>query len=160
MKILKMIPFLVALAASLESSAATGSELKTAINPSHLANTTQYGYSQAVAVSPNARTIYVAGQIGISETGPNDFKSQVDRSFENLLAALEAGGATAADVVKITLLIKDHDGGKLRYLVEKRRAVFGSNPPASTLIPVTALALDLIAFEIDAIAVVPATQTK
>jgi hypothetical protein len=38
--------------------------------------------------------------------------------------------------------------------VKKRREIFGGNPPASTLIPVTVLALDLLEFEIDAIAVV------
>ena len=57
------------------------------------------------------------------------------------------------DVVKITLLIKDHDEKKLQYLVTKRRQVFGENPPASTLIPVSALALRSLDFEIDAIAV-------
>ena len=55
---------------------------KIAINPEHLPNTTQYGYSQAVSVGPNTKVVYVAGQIGISENGPNDFESQVDRSFQ------------------------------------------------------------------------------
>jgi len=51
------------------------------------------------------------------------------------------------------LLIKDHDQEKLQYLVKKRREVFGENPPASTLIPVSVLALESLQFEIDAIAV-------
>ena len=42
-------------------------------------------------------------------SGPNDFEAQVDRSFENLVAALNAAGGRVDDVVKITLLIKDHD---------------------------------------------------
>ncbi len=58
------------------------------------------------------------------------------------------------DIVKITLLIRDHDDEKLQYLVRKRREVFGDNPPASTLIPVTALALESLEFEVDAVAVV------
>ena len=58
-----------------------------------------------------------------------------------------------ADVVKITLLIKDHDEQKLQYLVRKRLEVFGEDPPASTLIPVTTLALEALEFEIDAVAV-------
>jgi enamine deaminase RidA (YjgF/YER057c/UK114 family) len=127
--------------------------LKTAVNPEHLANTTQYGFSQATVAASNANVIYVAGQIGITEDGPNDFEAQVDRSFENLIAALKAAGGRVADVVKITLLIKDHDQGKLRYLVKKRREVFGDNPPASTLIPVTVLALEAMEFEVDAIAI-------
>ena len=128
-------------------------DLKTAINPEHLANTTQYGYSQATVAVSNANVIYIAGQIGTTDDGPNDFKAQVDLSFENLIAALSAAGGRVEDIVKITLLIKDHDQEKLEYLVKKRREVFGENPPASTLIPVTALALESLDFEIDAIAV-------
>ena len=129
--------------------------LKTVVNPAHLADTTQFGFSQAAIASPNARVIYVAGQIGVSEEGPNDFESQVDRSFDNLIAVVEAAGGRIEDVVKITLLIKNHDEKKLQYLVSKRRDVFGDRPPASTLIPVSTLALESLEFEIDAIVVIP-----
>jgi len=134
---------------------ANAEEMKTAVNPKHLPNTTQYGYSQATIVAPNAKVIYVAGQIGITDEGPNDFEHQVDRSFENMIAVLEASGGRVDDVVKITLLIKDYDEEKLKYLVSKRRQVFGNNPPASILIPVPRLALDSLKFEIDAVAVAP-----
>jgi enamine deaminase RidA (YjgF/YER057c/UK114 family) len=134
---------------------ANAQEMKTAVNPKHLPNTTQYGYSQATVVAPNAKVIYVAGQIGITDEGPNDFEHQVDRSFENMIAALEAAGGRVEDVVKITILIKDYDEEKLKYLVSKRRQVFGNNPPASILIPVPRLALDSLKFEIDAVAVAP-----
>ena len=99
--------------------------------------------------------IYVAGQIGVSADGPNDFESQVDRSFDNIIAVIEAAGGRIEDVVKITLLIKNHDEKKLQYLVSKRRAVFGDSPPASTLIPVPTLALESLEFEIDAVVVTP-----
>lgn len=134
-------------------SQAEAKPLKQVINPDHLADTTQYGYSQANVVSADAKIVYVAGQVGIAENGPNDFESQVDRAFDNLLAVLEASGADAGNVVKITLLIRDHDPEKLGYLVKKRKAVFGATPPASTLIPVTRLYADGVSFEIDAIAV-------
>ncbi len=129
--------------------------LKTVVNPAHLADTTQYGYSQAAIVSSKAQVIYVAGQIGVSADGPNDFESQVDRSFDNIIAVIEAAGGRIEDVVKITLLIKNHDVRKLQYLVSKRRDVFGDSPPASTLIPVPTLALESLDFEIDAVVVTP-----
>ena len=132
---------------------AIADDLKPAVNPDHLANTTQYGFSQAAIASAQAKVIHVAGQIGISEDGPNDFESQVDRSFDNLIAVVEAAGGEIEDVVKITLLIKNHDEKKLLYLVNKRRDVFGDRPPASTLIPVPTLALESLEFEIDAIVV-------
>ena len=134
---------------------ASSEEIKMAVNPKHLPNTTQYGYSQATVVALNAKVIYVAGQIGITNDGPNDFEHQVDRAFENMIAALKAAGGRIEDVVKITLLIKDYDEEKSKYLVSKRRQVFGNNPPASILIPVPRLALDSLNFEIDAIAVAP-----
>ena len=133
---------------------------KTAINPEHLPNTTQYGYSQAVSVGPNSQIVYIAGQIGITEDGPNDFQTQVDRSFQNLKEVIEASGGCVENVVKITLLIKDHDDEKLKYLVEKRKSFFGQNPPASTLIPVPKLALSSLEFEIDAIVVLDKRKTN
>ena len=148
--------FVIALLAAgvwVSPSSAQTEALKTAVNPVHLADTTQYGYSQAVIVSPDARIAYIAGQIGVSENGPNDFESQVDRSFDNLIAIVQAAGGRIEDVVKITLLIKNHDERRLQYLVGKRRDVFGDSPPASTLIPVPTLALESLEFEIDAIVV-------
>lgn len=59
-------------------------ELKTALNPPELANSLQYGYSQATVVSADAKLINVAGQVGTSPSGPNDFESQVDRAFDAL----------------------------------------------------------------------------
>lgn len=126
---------------------------KVVLNPRELPDTTQYGYSQIAIVAAGTRTIYVAGQVGYSKDGPNDFETQVDRAFVNLTTALAAAGATPADVVKITLLIKDHDPARLAYLGRKRREVFGTSPPASTLIPVALLYTDGVSFEIDAIAV-------
>ena len=141
------------LALFLLAGAASGHELKTALNPPELADSLQYGYSQATVISADAELIHVAGQVGISDAGPNDFETQVDRAFDALQAALKVAGADAGDVVKITLLIVDHDAQKLAYLVKKRKAVFGNQPPASTLIPVPALYAPGVLFEIDAVAV-------
>ncbi|MEM9004726.1 MAG: RidA family protein [Cyanobacteria bacterium P01_F01_bin.86] len=140
------------------TSVAAQEELKRALNPPELANSLQYGYSQATIAAPNAQLIHVAGQVGMAEEGPNDFESQVDRSFDALLATLEAAGTDAESVVKITLLIVEHDAEKLAYLGAKRKAVFGDNPPASTLIPVPALYAPGVLFEIDAVAVAPSSN--
>ncbi len=138
---------LLSLVALFPLTAVAENQNRTAINP------TVYGYSQANVVKANSVMVYAAGQVGVSAEGPNDFQSQVDRSFDNLLAVLKASGASAEDVVKITLLIVDHNPEKLAYLGKTRRAVFGDQPPASTLIPVTRLYTDGVLFEIDAIAV-------
>ena len=149
-----LVPLQIVLLALVSAPLVHAQELKSTVNPDHLANTTQYGYSQAVVVSPTTAVIYVSGQIGISDNERNDFESQVDRSFDNLIAVIEAAGGDVANVVKITLLVKNMDPQKLQYLVAKRRDVFGEHPPASTLIPVPELALPSLDFEIDAIALV------
>jgi len=113
---------------------------KTVIRALQLPDTTRYGYAQASVAAHNMRIIYILGQTGLADDGsPNDFNSPVDRSFANLLIALQAAGGQPSDVVKITLLIKDHDTVRLKYLIDKRRAFFGTSPPASTLIPVPVL---------------------
>lgn len=140
----------------LASGAATAqdeSPLKTVHNPAEMTDSTQFGYSQAVSVPATARTIYVAGQVGHSPDGPNNFEAQVDRSFDNLLTALKAAGGKPENIVRITLLIKDYDPEKLAYIGKKRRETFGATPPASVLIPVTRLYIDPVSFEISAVAV-------
>ena len=150
-----LLPVLFLSACVSSPNIATPDRLKTAVNPEHLADTTQYGYSQATIASPKARVIHVAGQVGISDDGPNDFESQVDRSFDNLISVVEAAGGRVEDIVKITLLVKNHDEKKRQYLANKRLQVFGGSPPASTLIPVPSLARASIEFEIDAVIVAP-----
>ena len=154
MNLRPLLSLFVAVVAFTSQGVMASDSPKTIINPSHLADTTQYGYSQAVVVASNAKTIHIAGQIGISEHGSNDYASQVDRAFANLLSVLREAGGQPEDVVKVTILIKNNDSNRLAYLVKKRLEVFGESPPASTLIPVTALALDSSEFEIDAVAVV------
>ncbi len=146
----------LALTSSLVAAAShTNAEdsLKTAVNPTHLSDTVQFGYSQATIAPADTHIIHVAGQVGMTPDGPNDFASQVDRSFANLIAALQAAGGKTEDIVKITMLIVDHDGEKLAVVGEKRRETFGNAPPASTLIPVTRLYAPGVLFEIDAVAV-------
>jgi len=101
-------------------------------------------------------TIYVAGQLATDNdgnlVGANDIRAQTRRALEKLKRVLEVGGAKLSDVVKITVFITD-----LRYqqgMGEVRREFFPSNPPASTLVQVVALAVPGALIEIEAIAVV------
>ena len=74
----------VALFLSVPDGTASGQRVaKVALDPHELSETTQHGYSQLVVVAAGMRTIYRAGQVGMSQAGPNDFESQVDRAFRN-----------------------------------------------------------------------------
>ncbi len=103
-------------------------------------------------------TIYVAGQLATDAAGnlvgPNDIRAQTRCAFQNLARVLEAAGASLRDVVKTTVFITDmrHREG----YHEVRQEFYPSDPPASTLVQVVALAVPGALIEIEAIAVVDA----
>ena len=123
------------------------------INPTTLSTPT--GYTHVVEVR-RGRTIYIAGQVAFDRSGKvvgeRDFKVQARQVMENVKAALAAGGATFANVVKITTFVTDLS--EIQALREIRSEYFGPNPPASTLVQVVQLARPELMIEVEAIAVV------
>ena len=73
--------------------------------------------------------------------------------FANIGAVLEAGGATFADVVKVTVYLIDIDDRARINPV--RQEVFGDVRPASTLVEVSALAIPGAKLEVEAVALIP-----
>ena len=114
-------------------------------------------YTQVVEAT-GRRTIFVSGQVSQDAQGnvvaPGDFRGQARQVFANLRAALEAAGASPADVTKVTMFIVDYEP-ELRPVLAEARAEFlaGAEPPASTLIGIAALADPAYLLEIEAIAV-------
>jgi len=103
-------------------------------------------------------TIYVAGQLPYDKDGTligvGDIKAQTRRVFENIKKIVTAGGGTMDDIVKVTVFVTD-----VRYREpygEVRSEFFGANPPASTLVQISSLAVPDALIEIEAIAVVGA----
>jgi enamine deaminase RidA (YjgF/YER057c/UK114 family) len=78
----------------------------------------------------------------------------VRQIYENLRIALEAGGATFDNVVKMTTLIVDFDRVVLPRLFAIRPEYIDEKTPATTLIGVQALARPEYLLEIEAIALV------
>lgn len=145
---------------SVESTHAT----HTFVNPAQLYDPRPNAYTHVVTANTPARIIHVAGQGGEDDTGrlAADFEMQVKQAMTNLGAALAAADSTFSEVVKITVLIVDHDADRLAIFGRALGAAWGSHPPpACTLIPVARLALDGMLFEIDAMAVstLPASLT-
>jgi enamine deaminase RidA (YjgF/YER057c/UK114 family) len=85
--------------------------------------------------------------------GKGDFAAQTRQVMENLKAALAAAGATFDNVVKVNTYVTDMS--QIQTLRTIRASYFGTNPPASTLVQVVALALPDLMIEIEVIAVVP-----
>jgi 2-iminobutanoate/2-iminopropanoate deaminase len=117
---------------------------------------TPRGYSHVVEASALGRTVYIAGQVGVSPDGKiaADFRGQVTQCFENLKAALAAAGAGFEHVVKTTNYFIDI--GQIPAFREVRdRYIDPTAPPASTAVQVVKLAAPEFLFEIEAIAVLP-----
>jgi 2-iminobutanoate/2-iminopropanoate deaminase len=142
---------LLTLALSLPASAqATGN---TYINPPGLAKPTGYTH---VVVGADRRTVYIAGQVAFDSAGKlvggSDFSAQAEQVFANLRRALASVGASFYDVVKSTTFITD--AKHVPALREVRnRHLDPRQPPASTLVVVSALARPEFLIEIEAIAV-------
>ena len=68
-------------------------------------------YSQAVAVEPGKKVVYLSGQIGLEpatgELISENFEGQVRQSFANMEAVIEAAGGTLESIVKLTLFLTD-----------------------------------------------------
>jgi reactive intermediate/imine deaminase len=85
--------------------------------------------------------------------GGDDVVAQARQVFANVGSILEAGGATFADVVKVTVYVTDiADRTRINPV---RQEVFGEARPASTLVEVSALAIPGAKLEVEAVALVP-----
>jgi len=114
------------------------------------------GYTHVVETRSPCRTVYIAGQLGMTADGKfagTDFRSQAVQCFENLKLALAAANAKFEHVVKVTGFFVDISDIQT-YLEIRNRYVNTKAPPASTAIQISKLAHDGALFEIEAIAVV------
>jgi 2-iminobutanoate/2-iminopropanoate deaminase len=120
-------------------------------------NSRPVGYSDAVVVT-GGKTIYVSGQVALSESGvlvgKGDLHAQTIQVFENLKRVLKQADATFQDVVKVNIYIvncKPEDVALVREL--RKNYLSASQPPASTLVGVTSLVNPDFLIEIEVVAV-------
>lgn len=127
-------------------------------NPSTMAKPVA-GFSNVAEVH-GGKLVYTAGQVGLDPSGKlvgeGDFRAQIEQVFQNLKLAVEAGGGTFFDVIKLNYYLVDAVPlPQLTALREVRdRFVNTENPPASTLLFVSRLARPEWLVEAEAIAVV------
>ena len=101
--------------------------------------------------------LFISGQAGAGEDGKivrGGFLAQGRQAFANLRRALEAGGASLKDVVKVTIFVTDM--GHFDDVVALRREFFAAPYPADTIAEIRALYTPDAMIEIEAIAVAPA----
>jgi enamine deaminase RidA (YjgF/YER057c/UK114 family) len=117
------------------------------------------GFTQVVTVAGAAKMIFVSGQVAVDKdgklVGAGDLAAQARQAATNLKLALEAAGATASDIIKLNAYIVNYKPSDYAAFREARNALAAEGePPASTLVGVTALAFDGLMIEIEATAMV------
>lgn len=99
--------------------------------------------------------LFISGQAGAGDDGKivaGGFRAQGEQAFANLRRALEAGGSSLKDVIKVTIFVTDM--GHFQEVVELRRRFFADPYPADTIAEVRALYNPDVMIEIEAIAAI------
>ena len=117
------------------------------------------GYSHVAKVNKGT-LVYIAGQVSSDASGAlvgaGTFEAQVEQVFKNVKLALEAAGATMADIVKLNSYlvaeVSQDDLPKMRAI--RDRYLNKEKPPASTLVVVSRLARPGWLIEIEAVAAI------
>ena len=101
--------------------------------------------------------LFVSGIVPVDVDGAlvggDDVSAQARAVFETLARVLAEAGASAQDVVKVTVFLTDVDDRPAINPV--RQEFFGQTRPASTLVEVSRLAIPGAKLEVEAVAVLP-----
>ncbi len=126
------------------------------INPGTLAALP--GFTHAVRIGS---TLYVSGEVALDSTGRlvglGDLRAQAAQAFANLATVLRIGGATPADVARLTIYVVNYSPKDLAAIQQAAPDFFPQrNPPAGIVIGVQSLPQDGLLIAVDATAVVRA----
>lgn len=112
-------------------------------------------FSHAAVVPAGATMIYIGGQNGVDATGAivsTDAAEQAGRTIDNVSIALEAAGATLADVISWTVLIDQNADLAAVYGAVAPRLAREGAPPLVTGARVAGLGVPGALLEVSAIA--------
>lgn len=115
------------------------------------------GFTNTVACSSNGiKTVFISGQVGYSDGKvAESFEEQARVTYANLVAELHAAGANVEDVVKINTYVVDLNRDKSKAIRKAKEKYFTQeDQPASTMVGVSALIMEELLLEIEAIAVI------
>jgi len=127
------------------------------INPNSLFTSLPLGFSQVV-IAAGRKMVFVSEQtawdIRKDIVGGDSVLEQARQAFRNLEKAMDAAGGTLKDVVALRIYVVDYQAESGTAVGTALREFFSpQNPPASTWIGVSALAVPEFLIEIEATAV-------
>jgi enamine deaminase RidA (YjgF/YER057c/UK114 family) len=128
---------------------------RTLVNPDGVLDTAQYGYSQA-CIASGGRRVVVAGQAAGDVHGPVadiGLQGQTAAALANVERVLAAAGGTMEQLVFLRVYVCETVREDLGQVAGELRRRFPSNPPPSSWIVVSSLALPewLILIEAEAV---------
>jgi 2-iminobutanoate/2-iminopropanoate deaminase len=127
------------------------------VNPNSLFSSLPHGFSQMVIAS-GRKMVFISGQTAWDArkniVGGESVLEQARQAFRNLDTAIKAAGGTLKDIVALRIYVVDYQAESGTAVGTALREFFSSqNPPASTWIGVSALAVPEFLIEIEATAV-------
>lgn len=127
----------------------------TRINPDTLHKNP--AFSQAAIIDPYARLVYVGGQNAVNVDGEivgDNISDQTVQAMNNVVAALEACGASLKDVFKMTIYIVQGQPLQEGFMAAQQFQDLSTHPPTISGIFVAGLAHPDFLIEIEAVAAV------
>jgi enamine deaminase RidA (YjgF/YER057c/UK114 family) len=127
------------------------------VNPNNLFASLPHGFSQVVIAS-GRKMVFISGQTAWDArknvVGGDSVLEQARQAFRNLEKAMEAAGGTLKDIVALRIYVVNYQAESGTAVGTVLREFFSQqNPPASTWIGVSALAVPEFLIEIEATAV-------
>ena len=127
------------------------------VNPDSLFPSVQHGFSQVVVAS-GRKIVFISGQtawdVRKKIVGGDSLLEQARQALRNIQAAIEATAGTLKDIVSLRIYIVNYQPENAEAVNIALQEFFSSeNPPASTWIGISALAVPEFLIEIEAIAV-------
>jgi len=110
-------------------------------------------FSHGVEVPPNARWLYISGQVGFTPEGKvaaADLEGQAEQCWRNIKAILADAGMGMEHLVKCTHFLTRAEDVAAYNKVRARH--LGEARPASTLLVISALARPGLLVEVEALA--------
>jgi enamine deaminase RidA (YjgF/YER057c/UK114 family) len=125
------------------------------VSPPSLFSSTEHGFSQVVVAS-GAKTVFISGQTAWDANKKivgRSLGEQTRQALRNVKLAVEAAGGNLRDIVSLRIYIVHRAEQNLEPVGSALREVFPIDPPTSTWIGVSSLAVPDFLIEIEATAV-------
>jgi enamine deaminase RidA (YjgF/YER057c/UK114 family) len=125
------------------------------VNPATLFGSVPHGFSQVVIAS-GTKTVFISGQTAWDANKQivgSSLGEQTKQALQNVRLAVEAAGGNLRDIVTLRIYIVNRALSEIAVVGNALRDVFQTNPPTSTWIGVSALAVPDFLIEVEATAV-------